>query len=94
MTLDPLAYLQRLLTDLAFDAQVRGDARRTIICHPDDAPGMQAAVDQLLAEDIIKVKSSPIPDRGTAYVIDDAALEASQAEAMQRMLHTSDWWYR
>jgi predicted amidohydrolase len=88
MTLDPMAYLQRLMTDLAFAAQVRGDARRTIICHPDEAPGMRAAVDQLRAEDVITVKASPFPPKGTAYVIDDAALEASQAQAMQRFIKT------
>jgi hypothetical protein len=63
MTLDPLAYCRQLMTDLAFAAQVRGDARRTIICHPDEAPGMLA-------------------------VLDDAALEASQAQLMQRFVKT------
>jgi hypothetical protein len=88
MALDPLAYIQQLMTDVAFAHQVRGDARRTIYAHPDEAPGLRAAVDQLGAEDIITVHASPIPDKGTAYVVDDAALEASQAQAMQRWFNT------
>lgn len=93
MPLDPLAYIHQLMADMAFAAQVRGDARRTIVAHPDEAPGLRAAVDQLRAEDIITVLASPIPDRGTAYVIDDAALEASQAQSMQRWMNapTGSW---
>jgi hypothetical protein len=87
MTLDPLAYIRQLMTDLAFAAQVRGDARRTIFAHPDDAPRLRAAVDQLHAEDIITVQASPFPDKGTAYVMDDAAFEASQAQFLQRLCH-------
>jgi hypothetical protein len=88
MTLDPMAYLQRLMADLAFAQQIRGDARRTILCRPDEAPGMLAAVDQLRIGDVITVKASPMPPKGTVYVIDDAALEASQAQAMQRFINT------
>lgn len=87
MTLDPLAYVRQLMTDVAFIAQVRGDARRTIFAHPDEAPGLRAAIDQLRAQDVITVKASPIPDKGTAYVMDDAAFEASQAQFLQRLCH-------
>ncbi|WP_157239525.1 hypothetical protein [Catenuloplanes japonicus] len=57
--------------------------RRTVICHPDQADMVSAAVEQSGAQRVT-VKPSSIMPEGQAYVIDEDAAEAALQEALRR----------
>lgn len=87
MSSDLWQAIQQAYTDAAFAEQVRGDARRILICHPDDEHRVRASVDQHFMADILTVQTSRVgPPPGTMYVIDQAGLDASMAETMQSFM--------
>lgn len=74
-----------ILDEIRFHHQIRTDARRTLICEPDRAAAVQAAVEQLNAGDTFTVKASPYCPEGQIVVIDEQAIEASWRQTVQRM---------
>lgn len=80
MTLDALSEIRFLM-------QTTADAHRTLMCEPDRADAVRAAVDQLGAGHLFTVKASPCCPEGKVVVIDEQALEASWRQTLQRIGH-------
>lgn len=76
-----------ILDEIRFHMQVATDARRTLMCAPDQADAVRAAVDQLGAGHVFTVKASSCCPEGTIVVIDEQALEASWQQTIQRTGH-------
>ncbi|MFD9249528.1 hypothetical protein [Streptomyces bottropensis] len=74
-----------ILDEIRFRLQIAADARRTLICEPDQVDAVQAAVDQLDAGGTFTVKASPYCPAGQIVVIDEQALEASWRQTVQRV---------
>lgn len=81
--------VEQMLTDIRFYEQVIGDAKRTIYCEPSVAAAVRDAVEAHGAGRLFTVVASLACPEGKLIVADNAALEASFNEAMQRM--TCDW---
>lgn len=65
------------LTEQRFWAQVVGDARRTVVCHPDDEARVRAWVGARGLEELITVQVSPyLPAAGQVIVVDTGAVQA------------------
>lgn len=76
-----------VLDEIRFLLQVHADSQRTLICQPNRAPAVQAAVDQLGATDAFTVKASQVCPPGKILVLDEQALEASWRQTIQRAGH-------
>ncbi|MEV7975414.1 hypothetical protein [Streptomyces sp. NPDC086519] len=70
--------------DDAFWAQIAGDAKRTILCEPHRVDEIQAAIDEH-GYDHLTLRASPYCPPGQLLVIDDAAVEASERQLIQRL---------
>jgi hypothetical protein len=79
MALDPL-------DELRFAVQVLGDAKRTVICPPGIEAELRQAVEAAGAVGWTVRGDSWVPE-GTAYVIDEQAIEAETRETLQRWRH-------
>ncbi|MFZ3473075.1 hypothetical protein ACODT3_10925 [Streptomyces sp. 4.24] len=76
--------LDQMLMDVRFYEQVLLDARRTIVCPPDLAAGVQAAVEQYGAADLFTVRASPACPEGRLLLIDEQAMEADFRASLLR----------
>lgn len=70
--------------DERFWEQIRGDAKRTVLCEPHRLDDIQAAVEQRGWSETITVRASPSCPAGQLLVIDDSAMEASWQQTIQR----------
>ncbi|MGQ5576750.1 hypothetical protein [Streptomyces sp. ECR3.8] len=70
--------------DVRFWAQIQGDAKRTVLCEPDRADEIQAAVEARGYGHLVTVRVSPCCPPGQMIVIDEGAVEASGRQAIQR----------
>lgn len=70
--------------DEQFWEQIKGDAKRTILCEPHRTEELQAAVEQRGWSDIVTVRPSPYCPAGKLLVLDDSAMEASWQQTVQR----------
>lgn len=76
--------------DVAFWAQITGDAKRAVACHPADGERLRATVAAAGLVSLITVIESQFVDQGHVIVADVQALEAgSRAE-----LSNPFGWYR
>jgi len=73
-----------IYTDLAFWGQIRGDAKRTVLCEPERLNEIQAAAEQCGYSDRVTVRASPLCPAGKLLVLDDSAMEASWQQTIQR----------
>lgn len=73
-----------VLEEIRFHMQVALDARRTLLCEPDQVTAVQAAVDQLGVGGTFTVKASPVCPAGKLLVLDEQAMEASWRQTVQR----------
>jgi hypothetical protein len=76
-----------VLDEIRFLMQAHADSQRTLMCTPDQAPAVQAAVDQLGVGGTFTVKASPVCPPGKILVLDEQALEASWRQTIQRAGH-------
>lgn len=76
----------KALTDLRFWDQVCGDARRTVVAHPDKVERLRAAVAEAGLDGMVTVLANPILTPEQAYVIDTPAIEAYERQGAQAML--------
>jgi hypothetical protein len=72
-----------LVDEVRFWDQIRGDAKRTVLCEPHRAAEVRALVEER-GYDHITVLGSPACPEGQFLVIDEQALEAANRRAMQR----------
>jgi hypothetical protein len=72
------------LTEVRFWAQITGDARRTIICSPDNESRIKTWVDARGMAGILTVHPTPFVDDCTIYVLDEQATEAAHQRDLQR----------
>lgn len=70
--------------DERFWEQIRGDAKRTVLCEPERLNEIQAAVEQRGYSDLVTVRASPLCPAGKLLVLDDSAMEASWQQTVQR----------
>jgi hypothetical protein len=77
--------IEQVYTDVQFARQIRGDARRTIYCHADDAERLRSAVEAQGVADILTVTVSPLAKAGQMLVADTAAYDAAMAQTMQKL---------
>lgn len=70
-----------------FWEQIRGDAKRTVVCEPHRADELRALIEER-GYDHITVLASPACPEGQFLVIDEQALEASGREAAQRVFRS------
>ncbi|MER6183068.1 hypothetical protein [Streptomyces sp. NPDC001652] len=70
--------------DEQFWQQVKGDAKRTVLCEPHRLDDIQAAVEQRGLADLITVRASHFCPAGKLLVLDDSAMEASWQQTIQR----------
>jgi hypothetical protein len=85
MSDNPDGYLtwDRLVTEVNFLEILRQEAKRTVLCHADDAARIVAAIEERDVADILTVRVSPVCDPGRIYVLDESAMAAAEAEFMQ-----------
>lgn len=76
--------LGEIYTDLAFWQQIRGDAKRTVLCEPERLDEIQAAVEQRGYSGLVTVRASPLCPAGKLLVLDDSAMEAARQQTIQR----------
>lgn len=76
--------LGNIYTNLAFWAQIQGDAKRTVICEPHRAAEIRDALDERGYSHIVTVRASAACPEGQLIVIDEAAMEASERQLFQR----------
>ncbi|MER6109332.1 hypothetical protein [Streptomyces hirsutus] len=84
MTGTPLGPLPQMMDDERFWDQIRGDAKRTILCEPHRADDLRAAVEQRGYGSFLSVRASPYCPAGKFLVLDDSAIEASWQQTIQR----------
>lgn len=78
--------------DLLFHKQVEQDSARTIVCAPGMEHAIRAAIDQLgVRHDLHKVVASSFCPDGTAYVIDEQAINAAMEEQVALMKPSRPW---
>jgi hypothetical protein len=70
--------------DERFWAQIRGDAKRTVLCEPHRVAELRAAAEQRGYSDLITIRASPLCPEGKLLVLDDSAMEATWQQAIQR----------
>jgi len=70
--------------ELALIVQEHGDAQRTLICEPERADALRAAIAQLERSYLYKVCASAACPEGKILVIDEQALQASMNQTFQR----------
>jgi hypothetical protein len=70
--------------ELVFWEQIKGDAKRVILCEPDRVDEIRAAVEERRCEAILTVRGSEHCPPGQLIVIDQGALEAVSRQAAQR----------
>ncbi len=73
-----------IYTNLAFWAQIQGDAKRIVICEPRRVDELRAAIDERGYGNIVTVRASAACPEGQMIVIDEAAMEASERQLFQR----------
>ena len=78
--------LDRMRYEVAFWAQIAGDAKRTLICTPEDASRIEMLVADMDVGHIFAVRVSPACPTGQILIVDDPAFEGAHNETMQRML--------
>lgn len=75
-----------LVNTIRFWDQIQGDAKRTVICEPHRLDEIRAAVDECGYSSTVTVRASAACPEGRLFVIDEAAMEASDRQALQRMM--------
>lgn len=70
--------------DERFWAQVEGDLKRTVLCEPHRFDEIQAVIDER-GYDHLTLRASQYCPEGKLLVIDDAAMEASERQLIQRL---------
>jgi hypothetical protein len=78
----------RLVTEVNYLEIARQEARRTLLCHPDAAPRLRAAITASDLADILTVREASHLEPGQIIVIDEAAYQAGTAELLQKIRHT------
>ncbi len=78
--------VNRIRDDVRFWCQITGDAQRTLICTPDDAPRIRQAIADADAGHAFTVAASLACPPGQVIVVDTPALEAANRAALQRTL--------
>lgn len=73
-----------VLDEIRFLAQISADAERTLLCEPQLAPVVQAAVDQEGASHLFAVRASEHCPPGRILVLDEQAMGASWRQTVQR----------
>jgi hypothetical protein len=81
---DPIEFMRRMMDDIRFWDQIQGDAKRTILCLPEQVDAVRAAIDQKDVGHLLTVRSSPLAPEGKFIIIDEQALEASWRQMIQR----------
>lgn len=77
--------VRRAVDDLRFWEQIRGDAKRTIVVHPEKVERVQAAAISADVLDLVTVLGNPILDLDQAFVIDIPAMEAYERQGSQTL---------
>ncbi|MFE2600120.1 hypothetical protein ACFXCZ_27135 [Streptomyces sp. NPDC059396] len=72
------------LDELRFTMQVVNDAKRTLICEPDNAHEVRSLIDSMGASAAFDVKASTYCPPGQIIVLDEQALTASANQTFQR----------
>ena len=70
--------------ELALIAQEQGDAKRTLICEPERAEEVRAAVARMGRSHLYTVSASPACPAGKILILDDQALQASMNQTFLR----------
>lgn len=73
-----------LVNDVRFWDQIQGDAKRTLLCEPHRLDEIQKAINER-GYNHLTLRASPFCPEGKLLVIDDAAIEASDRQLMQRL---------
>jgi hypothetical protein len=75
-----------ILDDVQFWATVIEESRRTLICHPKHEAAIRARADELGVGGMLTVQTSALlPTEDTLILMDEGALQAATAEAMQSL---------
>lgn len=72
-----------VLSDLKFWAQIFGDSKRTLFCHPDIAEQLRAAVAVHDLGGVVTVMETRALEEGMAVLADLQALDAGLQESLQ-----------
>lgn len=70
--------------DERFWAQIRGDAKRTVLCEQHRLDEIQAVVEERGLGDILTVRGSAFCSEGTLLIIDEGGIEALCRQIVQR----------
>ena len=73
-----------IYNNLAFWRQIRGDAKRTVLCEPHRFDELQALIEERGYGDVITVRASAACPEGQFLILDEAAMEATQQQLFQR----------
>ncbi|GAA4439494.1 hypothetical protein [Phytohabitans houttuyneae] len=87
MTVDwtnSFAVFEQAAHDAAFADIIRQEAKRTILCPPDQATRVRWLIDQAGIADILTVVESQWVPAGTLLVVDQQAIEAEFQEDLRR----------
>ncbi len=84
-----VALVRQVDTDLKFERIARNEAKRTILCRPEDVDRLRWHIDQAGLEDVLTLAESAFVAAGWMYVADLQALEADFHESMSRPLRLS-----
>lgn len=72
-----------LANDIRFWDQIKGDAKRTVVCEPHRADEVRALIEEC-GYDHITVLASPACPEGQFVIIDEQALEAANRQMLQQ----------
>ncbi|MGW0920097.1 hypothetical protein ACWD3J_13905 [Streptomyces sp. NPDC002755] len=82
----------QFVTDVCFWRQIRGDAKRTVICEPHIRDELQQTVERQGLDDILTVRGSLACPEGMLILIDEGAFEAANRAMIQNF--RNDPWGR
>ena len=73
-----------MLTEIRFWSQVVGDAKRTVMCSPENESRCKGYVDARGLGGLITVKATPFVPDDRLFIIDEGAIEAATNEVLAR----------
>lgn len=73
----------RAWDDVRFWQQIKGDAKRTVVVHPDHVDYLRAAVRVNGLDDIVTVVGNPVLTIDQGFVIDTPAMDAYERQNAQ-----------
>lgn len=80
-----------VLDEIRFMLIAQEESKRTVICPPSDADRIRRLVEQVGAGHVVTVTPSPFVPDGTAFLVDESAIEAGSRESLQHQMKAGLW---